>query len=297
MRRAGLLFGAGLLVGAMAMYVVRGDNAGVATPAVTFASNDAPSPSATGATAAACHRLPRARGGVGRRDRAHRALPIRGQSRPRHDRIARTQVNALPKIAGRALALEVLLTRYAEVDAPAAAALARELRARSGGRSAAVRSLGTARLQRCAAHARRLRCADGDDDRRRAAGDPRQRRSRHRARARRGTADRRRPIPRRSSHRKSSNGPGGRRRRRVAVTCRARAATRLRQSPRLGRRTTCSALLRTSITSRTRPAQRVQGRRPAPMGLGRSRSTARVRARLSADEQDEAMRSGALYAP
>ena len=29
-----------------------------------------------------------------------------------------------------------------------------------------------------------------------------------------------------------------------------------------------------------RPAQRVQGRRPAPMGLGRSRSTARVRARL-----------------
>ncbi len=28
MRRAGLLFGAGLLVGAIAMYVVRGDNAG-----------------------------------------------------------------------------------------------------------------------------------------------------------------------------------------------------------------------------------------------------------------------------
>ena len=38
-----------------------------------------------------------------------------------------SQVNALPKIASRALALEVLLTRYAEVDAPAAAALAREL--------------------------------------------------------------------------------------------------------------------------------------------------------------------------
>ena len=89
MRRAGLLFGAGLLVGAIAMYFVRGDDAGVTTPAVTFASNDAPSPSATGSSAAACHRLPRARGGLGRRDRAHRALPIRGQSRPRHDRIAR----------------------------------------------------------------------------------------------------------------------------------------------------------------------------------------------------------------
>ena len=51
MRRAGLLFGAGLLVGAIAMYFVRGDDAGVATPAVTFASNDAPSPSATGSSA------------------------------------------------------------------------------------------------------------------------------------------------------------------------------------------------------------------------------------------------------
>ena len=48
MRRTGLLFGAGLLVGAMAMYFVHGDNGGVAIPAVIFPSNDAPSPSATG---------------------------------------------------------------------------------------------------------------------------------------------------------------------------------------------------------------------------------------------------------
>ena len=38
-----------------------------------------------------------------------------------------SQVDALPKIPSRAVALEILLTRYAELDAPAAAALAREL--------------------------------------------------------------------------------------------------------------------------------------------------------------------------
>ena len=128
MRRAGLLFGAGLLVGAMAMYFVRGDDAGVTTPAVTFASNDAPSPSATGSNAPprAIDFLELVAGSVDVTERTALYQFAAKADRATIVSLA-SQVNALPKIASRALALEVLLTRYAELDAPAAAALAREL--------------------------------------------------------------------------------------------------------------------------------------------------------------------------
>jgi len=127
MRRAGLLFGAGLLVGATAMYFVRADHAGVATPVVTSASNDPPSPSATGGSAPrAIDFLELVAGSVDVTERAALYQFAAKADRATIVSLA-SQVDALPKIPSRAVALEVLLTRYAELDAPAAAALAREL--------------------------------------------------------------------------------------------------------------------------------------------------------------------------
>jgi hypothetical protein len=124
-KRAALLFGAGLLVGAAAMYFMAGDDAELRT--TTSAALAAPeAPPAQRSSARAADFLELVAGSVDTTERAALYGLAAEADRATLASLV-TQVAALPKLASRALALELLLTRYGELDAPAAAALAREL--------------------------------------------------------------------------------------------------------------------------------------------------------------------------
>jgi hypothetical protein len=127
MKQAALLFGAGLLVGAVATYLLAGDDAelGAATPGALATPAVAPARSSTAPTPA-IELLELVAGSIDTTERAELYRLAAGADRSTLDALI-TQVAALPKLASRALALELLLARYVELDAPAAAALAREL--------------------------------------------------------------------------------------------------------------------------------------------------------------------------
>ena len=127
MRRATLLFAAGLLLGALAMYLARSDDSAVPTATATLPSDAGPEqPGRTPSTPRAIDFLELVAGSI---DVTEHAALYRLAAEADRAMLASLvgQVAALPKLPSRALALEVLLTRYAELDAPAAAALAREL--------------------------------------------------------------------------------------------------------------------------------------------------------------------------
>ena len=127
MRRAALLFGAGLLLGALAMYLVADHDADVTAPLSTVGAADTASAAATSITAPrTLDFLGLVTGSVDTTERAELYRLAARADRATLESLL-TQVAALPKLASRALALELLLTRYAELDAPAAAALARKL--------------------------------------------------------------------------------------------------------------------------------------------------------------------------
>src|SRR5688572_8328183 len=127
MRHAALLFGAGLLVGAVAMYFMAGDDAELRTATSTvLAARDAPPAQRSTAPSRPIDFLELVAGSVDTTERAALYALAAEADRATLDSLV-TQVAALPKLASRALALELLLTRYGELDAPAAAALAREL--------------------------------------------------------------------------------------------------------------------------------------------------------------------------
>ena len=127
MKQAALLFGAGLLVGAVAMYLMAGDDAELRTTASTvLAAPDAPRAEPSSAPSPAIDFLELVTGSIDVGERATLYRLVAEADRTMLDSLV-TQVAALPKIASRALALELLLTRYGELDAPAAATLARKL--------------------------------------------------------------------------------------------------------------------------------------------------------------------------
>jgi hypothetical protein len=126
MRSAPLLLGTGLVLGVVAMYVIRdGDDA---------ASNDTPvfddvAPQSVGVRGSTAPRIDFLELVTGPADVGRRAALYRlaaEADRATIESLA-AQIAVLPKLPSRALALEALLTRYAELDATAATALAREL--------------------------------------------------------------------------------------------------------------------------------------------------------------------------
>jgi hypothetical protein len=127
MRRAALLFGAGLLVGVLAMYLLAGDET-ASTRNASAASVERDSQPAR--LAAASPRdmsfLELVAGSVDTTERAALYRLAAEADRATLESLL-TQVAALPKIASRAEALELLLLRYGEIDAAAAAELARKL--------------------------------------------------------------------------------------------------------------------------------------------------------------------------
>lgn len=127
MKPAALLFGAGLLVGALATYLVSGDDAGLpSSTSDSGAASHAPAAQRSATAASAIDFLALVTGSVDVAERAALYRLAAEADRATLESLV-TQVAALPKLASRALALELLLTRYGELDAPAAAALARKL--------------------------------------------------------------------------------------------------------------------------------------------------------------------------
>ena len=128
MRRTLALVGLGIAFGAVAMYFARGDGGlGLTAPSQALRSGDGPE------TPQAGERAPRSidfltltTGSVGATERAA-LFRLAAEADRRTLEILAAQVAALPNIEGRRVALEALLTRYAEIDAPAAAAFARTL--------------------------------------------------------------------------------------------------------------------------------------------------------------------------
>jgi len=127
MKRTVALFGAGVALGAVAMYFAGGDGDGPAASSQALESPDGPGTPEAGA------RVPRsidfltlATGSVGITERAA-LFRLAAEADRRRLEILAAQVAALPNIEGRRVALEALFTRYAEIDAPAAAAFARTL--------------------------------------------------------------------------------------------------------------------------------------------------------------------------
>jgi hypothetical protein len=127
MRRASVLFGAGALLGAVAMYLARsGDEAPSASSPAIEARDSAPIPSAQAQSPRAIDFLTLATGSVSLTERAA-LFSLAAEADRRTLETLATQVAALPDIEGRRLALEALFTRYVEIDAPAAAAFAATL--------------------------------------------------------------------------------------------------------------------------------------------------------------------------
>jgi len=127
MRRTVVLFGAGVALGAVAMYFAGGDGVGPAAPSRALESPDGPGTPEAGA------RAPRAidfltlalKPGSSADRAALFRLAAEADRRTLESLI--TQVAALPDLEGRRLALEALFTRYAEIDAPAGAAFAQTM--------------------------------------------------------------------------------------------------------------------------------------------------------------------------
>ncbi len=130
MRSAALLFGAGLLAGALATYFWAGDDdAAWPTSAVATERASTPSPAAAAATAATpliIDFLELVTGSVDTSERAALYRLAAEADRATLESLLQ-QVAALPKLASRAPALELLLMRYGELDPAAAAELARDL--------------------------------------------------------------------------------------------------------------------------------------------------------------------------
>src|SRR5688572_2537760 len=144
MRRTLALFGAGVALGAVAMYVARGDRDGAVTPAPALGSRETLNvPETRERAPRAIDFLTLATGSVGSTDRAALFRLAAEADRRTLESLAE-QVAALPNVEGRRIALEALFTRYAEIDAPAAAAFARTL----GLQPAVVKPLYTAWARR-----------------------------------------------------------------------------------------------------------------------------------------------------
>ena len=127
MRRTFALFGAGVALGAVAMYFARGDGGDAAAPSPALRLGGGEERPAPG------ERQPRAidfltltTGSVGAAERAA-LFRLAAEADRRTLEALAAQVAGLPNIEGRRVALEALFTRYAEIDAPAAAAFARTL--------------------------------------------------------------------------------------------------------------------------------------------------------------------------
>jgi hypothetical protein len=126
MRRTLALVGLGIALGAVAMYFARGDG-GPTPPSQALRPGDGSE------TPEAGERAPRTidfltltTGSVGVTERAA-LFRLAAEADRRTLEILAAQVSALPNIEGRRVALDALFTRYAEIDAPAAAAFARTL--------------------------------------------------------------------------------------------------------------------------------------------------------------------------
>jgi hypothetical protein len=128
MRRTLALFGAGVALGAVAVFFAHGNGEGFNPP--TGPEGDPrgsqPTPQASDRTPRAIEFLTLATGSVSVTERAALfRLAEQADARMLEDLL--TQVAALPDIEGRRIGLEALFTRYAEIDAGAAAAFARTL--------------------------------------------------------------------------------------------------------------------------------------------------------------------------
>ena len=128
MRRTLALFGAGVALGAVAMYVARGYGGDSGPPAAPgIEGRDSLETLLPGErTPRAIDFLTLTTGTVSVTERAA-LFRLAGAADRRTLENLLTQVAALPDIEGRRIGLEVLFTRYAEVDAAAAAAFARTL--------------------------------------------------------------------------------------------------------------------------------------------------------------------------
>jgi len=122
-----LLFAAGALSGAAVMYVASGRDDAPAAPSASLKSSaESSQPASAGPALRPVDFLTLVTGSI---DVAERAALFRlaAEADRRTLEALAAQVAALPDIEGRRLALEALFTRYAELDAPAAAAFARTL--------------------------------------------------------------------------------------------------------------------------------------------------------------------------
>ena len=127
MRRTLALFAAGVALGAAAMYVARDDGAGSVAPAPSLGSREAlRAPETPERAPRSIDFLTLAAGAVGSTERAA-LFRLAAEADRRTLEALAEQAAALPNIEGRRVALEALFTRYAEIDAPAAAAFARTL--------------------------------------------------------------------------------------------------------------------------------------------------------------------------
>jgi hypothetical protein len=122
-----VLFGAGAVLGAFAMYLARSGDRAPSLPApATEARDNTPTTEASSQSPRAIDFLTLATGSVSLTERAA-LFGLAAEADRRTLESLATQVAALPGIEGRRLALEALFTRYAEIDAPAAAAFAATL--------------------------------------------------------------------------------------------------------------------------------------------------------------------------
>jgi hypothetical protein len=127
MRRTLVLFVAGVVLAGAVMYL-RDDGGGRSRPAAAnFVTPQPPAQRAPGEPSSpTIELLTLATGPVGPAERARLQRLLADSDRQTLEPLAE-QVAALPPIEGRRLALEALFARYAELDAPAAAAYARKL--------------------------------------------------------------------------------------------------------------------------------------------------------------------------
>jgi hypothetical protein len=127
MRRTLALFGAGTALGVAVMYLDGGDWAGSSLPpAAPPLRTPLDAPTLSERVPETIDLLTLATGSVGIAERAALFRLVAEADRSTLETLT-AQVAALPPLEGRKLALEALLTRYAELDAPAAEAFARRL--------------------------------------------------------------------------------------------------------------------------------------------------------------------------
>jgi hypothetical protein len=127
MRRTLALFGAGTALGAAVMYLEGSDWAGSSSPpAAPPVGTPVDAPSRADRPPEAIDLLTLATGSVGTAERAALFRLVAEADRGSLEALT-AQVAALPPLEGRKLALEALLTRYAEIDPRAAVALTRTL--------------------------------------------------------------------------------------------------------------------------------------------------------------------------